>query len=154
MAPPLKAPPIGRSANCTFPQDCSSLGAVYILRTPFFGSFWPTHPPCTPLVHLWLTHPPKYVLCLLTHPLTGTKTFNIWVPWNWKSAALVNNNAIPDMGKLRGQAQGQLRWKCFKHDFLTYKLLSVHSLSYVIDFPYTISMYVLIEWTHPPTMYT
>ena len=24
-APPLKAPPIGRSANCTFPQDCSSL---------------------------------------------------------------------------------------------------------------------------------
>ena len=25
MAPPLKASPIGRSANCTFPQDCSSL---------------------------------------------------------------------------------------------------------------------------------
>ena len=25
MAPPIKAPPIGRSANCTFPQDCSSL---------------------------------------------------------------------------------------------------------------------------------
>ena len=138
-----------------FAWRANQKGAVYILRTPFFGPFWPTHPPCTPLVHLWLTHPPKYVLCLLTHPLIGTKTFNIWVPWNWKSAALIKNNAIPDMGKLKGQAHGQLRWKCFKHG-LTYKLQSVHSFSYVIDFSYTISMhlYVLIGWTHPPTMYT
>ena len=43
-------------------------GAVHILRTCFLDLFLPTHPPCTPIVLQWETHPLVYVLHRLTHP--------------------------------------------------------------------------------------
>ena len=43
-------------------------GDVHILRTCFLDLFWPTHPPCTPIVLHWKTHRIMYVLPRLTHP--------------------------------------------------------------------------------------